>query len=190
MTLYRGRVEAVAEVVDLRTVGDDEKHVHVGCDVDVIPGRRDAIDDRKCSGWLDRQRKRPFASSDTGAKNVTQGEMSRRPSPILAAAARKFSCVLRVVAPHAARVEAGVDPPTRRSWAPLVSSTSDSNTCPMSESRTRPLEMAALHCTLTVSAQLIRSEVSSSRHPISETLARPESSAIRSASPRRNRTVV
>src|SRR3981081_2406997 len=109
------------------------------------------------------QRKRPFASSETGAKNVTQGGMSRRLSPILAAALRKFSCVFREVAPYAARVEAGVEPPTKRSWAPQVSSTSERNTRPMSDKMTRPFEMAALHCTLTVSAQLIRSEVSSSR---------------------------
>ena len=37
------------------------------------------------------QTKRPSASSETGAKKVTQGGMSRRPSPSLDAAARKFS---------------------------------------------------------------------------------------------------
>src|SRR5277367_372614 len=43
------------------------------------------------------QTKRPLESTETGAKKVTQGGMSRRPRPILAAAAMKFSWLLRVV---------------------------------------------------------------------------------------------
>src|SRR5258708_32505705 len=58
------------------------------------------------------QRKRPFSSTETDAKNVTHGGMSRKPSPTLAAAARKFSCGLRDATPKAASVEAGVEPPT------------------------------------------------------------------------------
>ncbi len=107
--------------------------------------------------------------------------MSRRPSPTLAAAARKFSYVLREAAPKAANVDAGVEPPTIRSCVPQVSSTIDTNTRPMSE---------RINCTLTVSAQLMRSDVSSSRQPIIDTLDLPEASMIRSASPRRRRTVV
>src|SRR6516164_4112034 len=37
------------------------------------------------------QRNRPASSNETGAKNVTQGGMSLTSSPILEAAARKFS---------------------------------------------------------------------------------------------------
>src|SRR5258708_21802654 len=53
------------------------------------------------------QRKRPFSSTETDAKNVTHGGMSRTPSPTLAAAARKFSCALRDATPQAASLEAG-----------------------------------------------------------------------------------
>src|SRR5450756_2135144 len=55
------------------------------------------------------QTKHPLASTETGAKKVTHDGMSRRPSPTLAAAARKFSCVLRKAAPKAASVDAGVE---------------------------------------------------------------------------------
>src|SRR3977135_1686259 len=51
---YRGWVEVVARIVDLGTIGDDEKHVHVRGNVDVISGSRDAIDNRKSSRRLDR----------------------------------------------------------------------------------------------------------------------------------------
>ena len=44
----------------------------------------------------------------------------------------------------------------------------------MSDRMTRPFDKAALHCTFTVSAQLIRSDMSSSRQPISDTLDTPE----------------
>src|SRR5580698_5556142 len=117
------------------------------------------------------QRKRPASSSATGAKNVMHGEMSRTPSPILEMAARKFSCVLRPLTPDEASTEAGVEPPTRRSYAPQVSSINENATRPMSDRTTRPFEIAALHCTLMVSAQLIRSDGSSSRHASSDTLA-------------------
>src|SRR3984957_16786415 len=136
------------------------------------------------------QRKRPASSSATGAKNVMQGEISRTPSPILETAARKFSCVLRPLTPDEASTEAGVEPPTRRSCDPQVSSISENTARPISDRITRPFEIAALHCTLMVSAQLSRSDGSSSRHASSDTLAQPASSMIRSASPRRRSKVV
>src|ERR1700742_2903937 len=62
-----------------------------------------------------------------------------------------------------ASTEAGVEPPTSRSCAPQLSSINENTTRPMSERTMRPFEIAALHCTLIVSAQLIRSDGSSSR---------------------------
>src|SRR5882757_6860779 len=152
-----------------------------------ISARRSTKSPGCLRSWF--QTKQPFSSSETGAKNVTQGGMSRTPSPTSAAPAIKLSWVLREAAPYAASVDAGVEPPTRMSWAPLVSSITENNTRPMSDRMTRPFETAALHCTLTVSAQLIRSDVSSSRQPITDTLERPDGSAIRNASPRRKRTI-
>ena len=96
--------------------------------------------------------------------------MSRKPEPELGGGGEEIVVRIACRAPYGA---AGVDPPTSRSCAPLVSSITDSSTRPMSVRITRPFVMVALHCTLTVSAQLIRSEVSSARQPISETLDAP-----------------
>ena len=136
------------------------------------------------------QRKRPASSSDTGAKNVTQGGMSRTPSPILERPRENSPacCASSRRTRPASRQASNRRPEDHaRRWYPRSAT---ANTRPMSDRITRPFEIAALHCTLTVSAQLIRSDVSSSRQPISDTLARPESSMIRSASPRRRRNVV
>ena len=50
----RRRIKTVAGIVDLGTIGDDEQHVHVRRHIDVISGSRDAVDDRKSSGRVDR----------------------------------------------------------------------------------------------------------------------------------------
>src|SRR5450631_2318454 len=63
-TSYRGwipdehahgrRVEAVARIVDLRTVGDHENHIHVRRDVDVVAACGDAVDDGEIPRRIDR----------------------------------------------------------------------------------------------------------------------------------------
>ncbi len=50
----RRRVEAVAGIVDLRAVGDDAEHVHLGAEFDVVAGLRHAIDDGEFARGLDR----------------------------------------------------------------------------------------------------------------------------------------
>ena len=153
----------------------DDDEIHLRTKVDKVARPLAARVPEEAAGIIERDGRE---KRDAG-RNVPEAEsdLGRGCEKILLRVAR--------ATPNAASVEAGVEPPTRRSCAPLVSSTSDSNTRPMSDRITRPFEMAALHCTLTVSAQLMRSEVSSARQPISETLERPESSTIRSASPRR-----
>jgi len=92
--------------------------VHLGAQVDEISRLLAALVPDKAAILIERDRR----------KDVTQGGMSRTPSPTLAAPAIKFSWVLREAAPYAA----GVEPPTRMSWAPLVSSITENNTRPMS----------------------------------------------------------
>ena len=112
--------------------------------------------------------------------------MSRRCRPSLPTAATKLSRVLRKAPrPKAARLEAAVEPPTRASCAPLLSSTIENTTRPMSERTTRPRLSAALHCTFTVSAGLMRSEGSAWRQATTETVALPSRLTRRKASPRR-----
>ena len=54
----------------------------------------------------------------------------------------------------------------------------------------RPRRRVAVHCTLTVSARLMRSEGSASRQATSAGVALPATSTSRSISPRRSRVVV
>ena len=50
----RRRVEAIAGIVDLRAIGNDEDHVHVRGDIDIISRRRNSVDNGEIAGRVDR----------------------------------------------------------------------------------------------------------------------------------------
>ena len=120
----RRRVEAVAGIVDLRAIGDDAEHVHLGDQLDIVAGLAETPSTMVIS---------PVGSIGTFMKKLMLGTMSRLLMPCFVTSSTKLSrqaCRYFVSWPKRTVLLSQEQAPAEVSCRPQVSAVTVSMTLP------------------------------------------------------------